>query len=179
MKVKKNGLCFERWYWGSCWRIMKLLDWLFQASCYSLVHVRAELTPPLYDKLVFILQQIYILWYRCVLSVRWETEPWQKGNYKGIKPFGMVKEAILWGITDFNIRNSGATCWLQWGALAYWTKLFNWNKKPWAALKGILKGFSMCFSSEVINKPYTEYCFLHVMEGSELSHWFQQNEIDS
>lgn len=95
MKGKKNWLYFERWYWGSCWGIMKLLGWLFKASCYSLVYVRTELTLPLYDKLVFILEQIYILWYQCILWVRWETEPWQKGYCKGIKPFGLVKEANI------------------------------------------------------------------------------------
>lgn len=113
MKVKKNWLYFERWYWGSCWRIMKLLGWLFKVSSYNLVYVSTELTLPLYDKLVFILQEIYILWYQCVLWVRWEAGPWQKGNHKGIKPFGMVKEATLWGITDFSIRNSSAAWRLQ------------------------------------------------------------------
>lgn len=113
IKVKKNLLYFERWYCGSCWKIMKLLDWLFKVSCYSLVYVSAELTLTLYDKLVFILEHIYILWYQCVLWVRWETEPWQKGNHKGIEPFGMVKESRLWGLTDFNIRNSSATWRLE------------------------------------------------------------------
>lgn len=36
---------------------------LTKVSCYSLVYVRAELTLCLYNKLVFILEQIYLLWY--------------------------------------------------------------------------------------------------------------------
>lgn len=87
MKVKKNWLYFERWYCGSCWKIMKLLDWLFKVSCYSLVYVRAELTLTLYDKLVFILEHIYIYIYNGInMSYEWDgdwtmTERKPQGNW--------------------------------------------------------------------------------------------------
>lgn len=143
---------------------------LTKASCYSLAYVRAELTLGLYDKLVFFLEQIYILWYQCVLWVRWETEPWQKGNCRRVNLFGMVKEAILWGTADYNIRNS--VMWqLYWGALTYSTKQPNWNKKP-GHIEGYLRGDLYVFFFRG-HKQTTEYCFLHIMEGTKLSHWFQ------
>lgn len=79
---------------------------VIKVSCYSLVHVRAELTFCLYDKLVFILEQIYI-YYGTNVSYEWDG----RGNHgrKGaarVNLFGMVKETILWGLGDYNIRNS-------------------------------------------------------------------------
>lgn len=143
---------------------------LTKVSCYSLLYVRAELTLCLYNKLILILEKIYILWYQCVLWVRWETEPWQKGNCKRVNLFGMVKEAILWGIADDNIRNS--VMWqLYWSALTYSTKQPNWNTKP-SHIEGYLEGLLYVFFFRG-HKQSTECCFLHVMEGTKLSHWFQ------
>lgn len=64
------------------------------------------------------------------------------------------------------------------GCFSMLNKATSLKQKKETMLKEILKGFSVCFSSEVINKPHTEYCFLHIMEGSKLSHWFQWNEMD-
>lgn len=40
-----------------------------KVSRYSLIYIRAKLTLCLYDKLVFILEQTYILWYNIYIMV--------------------------------------------------------------------------------------------------------------